>query len=169
MQVKSLVRLALIAAAATSLSACYDGYYGGGGVGYASTYSGYGGPVGYGGDYYGGFGYPGYGYYNDVYYPGYGVYVFDRGGHRREWREDERRHWDHGGDFRGGRLAQNGRVDVARDHGYMRDRQASFQNYQRESRGGGQGWGGQGRGGGGQSQGHGGGGQGHDNGDHHGH
>ena len=155
MLVKTFLRIALITGAAAGLSACadygYDGTYGSVGVGYA----GYSGPVGYGGDYYGGLGYPGYGYFNDFYYPGYGGYVFDRGGHRREWNEDERRHWAHGNDghrdgYRGeehGRLAQAGQFDRGRDRGFLADRQQSYRNFQQQARGGGQGRGDQGRGG----------------------
>ena len=147
---KSLFRIALIAGGAAGLSACADygsgGTYGSVGVGYA----GYDGPVGYGGNYFGGLGYPGYGYFNDYYYPGYGTYVFDRGGHQREWNEDERRHWAHGGDghpdgYRGmehGRVAQAGQFDRNRDRGFMADRQRSFQNFRQQARAGGQGRGG---------------------------
>ena len=146
------IRLGLLAAAAAlavGLGGCADGYYGGG---VATGY--YSGPVGYGADYYGGVGYPAYGVYNDFYYPVTGVYVFDRGGHRREWNEDERRH------FRGNHLTQNGRFDGRRDHAYVADRNAGFRSFRQGGLAGGQrgGHGGQPGGrGGGQAGGHGGG------------
>lgn len=166
MLMKTGLRIALIAGVATAMSACADygsgGTYGSVGVGYA----GYDSPVGFGSDYYGGLGYPGYGYFNDAYYPGYGGYVFDRGGHRREWNDGERQHWAHGNDghpngYHGmehGRLAQTGQFDRARDRGFMNDRQQSFHNFQQQARGGQmRGGGGQGRGSGQPGGGHGGG------------
>lgn len=149
MQLKNGICVAMIAGAAAMISACADygsgGNYGTVGVGFA----GYDGPAGFGSDYYGGLGYPGYGYYNDFYYPGYGSYVFDRGGHRREWNESERQHWGHVNDghpngYRGlehGRVAQAGQFDRGRDRGFMADRQQSYRAFQQQARGGGQGHG----------------------------
>lgn len=130
MMIGKRVRLGLVVASLAALGGCADGYYGGGyggGVGYASSY--YSGPYGYGGDYYGGLGYPSYGLYNNFYYPGYGSYVFDRGGHRRGWNDDERGHWQHRGEYRGNHLMQNGRFDARRDRAYAADRGAGFRNF----------------------------------------
>jgi hypothetical protein len=91
----------LIAAGAAGLAACADEGYGG----YGSMSVGYG-PAGgycdpYRGDCYGGYGYgdyyggdPWYGWYGDYYYPGVGFYVYDRGGRRHRWSDNDRRHWE---------------------------------------------------------------------------
>lgn len=138
MTIAKMLRVGLVAGALAAVGGCADGYYGGGyggGVGYASGY--YSGPVGYGGDYYGGIGYPSYGLYNDFYYPGYGTYVFDTGGHRRLWNDDERGHWQHRGEFRGNHLMQDGRFDANRDHAYVADRGAAYRNFRQGGQGGG--------------------------------
>ena len=103
------------------LGGCYYDDYGYGGVnaGYGSGGygydNGYAGGYGYDDGYYGGgYGYPGsYGWYGDFYYPGTGFYVFDRGGHRRRWNDDQRRYWeshrgDHGNNGRPGGWRGNG-------------------------------------------------------------
>lgn len=130
---RSLARVVLVVGAAAALTGCGYGY-GGGGIGYSSDYAvtaGYGG-LGYGGDYYGGLGYPGYGYYNNFYYPGTGIYVYDRGGHRRRWTDDERSHWQPRGDYRANRLYQNGGYDRNRDRAYSADRRAAMNNFRRD-------------------------------------
>nr|WP_295661927.1 hypothetical protein [Polymorphobacter sp.] len=157
MNIVSMLRVALVGGTLATLGACADGYgYGGGGygggVGYAGGYSG---PLGYGGDYYGGVGYPGYGFYNDYYYPGSGIYVFDRGGHRRQWNDEERGHWQHRGEYRGNHLYQGRQFDARRDRAYAADRGASYRTFRQTARQGGGGGGmrpqGQpGRGGGGR-------------------
>ncbi len=152
MSIAKLLRVAFIGGAVATLGACADGYYGGGyggGVAYAGGYSG---PLGYGGDYYGGVGYPGYGYYNDYYYPGTGIYVFDRGGRRRSWNDDERNHWQHRGEYRGNHLYQGRQFDARRDRAYTADRGASYRAFRQNARqGGGQpGQGRPGHGGGGR-------------------
>ena len=137
MQISTALRGALIAGAVAALGGCADGYgYGGTtvGVGYAGGYSG---PLGYGADYYGGFGYPGYGLYNNYYYPGSGIYVFDRSGMRRQWNDDERGHWQHRGEFRGNHLMENGHFDARRDQAYAADRGASYRNFRQSARHGG--------------------------------
>lgn len=99
--------LGLAGAATLALGGCYqDGYgYGGVEVGagyYDSPYGGYGygdayeGGAYYGGGYYGG-GYPAYGWFDGFYYPGSGIYIYDRGGHRRQMRDGDWRHWRSGG------------------------------------------------------------------------
>ena len=88
------VAIGLALASAFALGGCYDDGYGYGGVnaGYGYCDDGYyGGGPGY---YAGGYGYPGYGWYNGFYYPGTGFYVYDRGGNRRRWNDDDRRYWD---------------------------------------------------------------------------
>ncbi|UAJ10169.1 hypothetical protein [Polymorphobacter megasporae] len=152
MTIVKLLRVALIGGAVATLGACADGYgYGGGGYGGGVAYAGgYSGPLGYGGDYYGGVGYPGYGFYNDYYYPGTGIYVFDRGGRRRAWNDDERNHWQHRGEFRGNHLYQGRQFDARRDRAYMADRGASYRSFRQSARqgGGGRPQGQQGHGGG---------------------
>jgi hypothetical protein len=139
MNIVTAFRAALIAGAVTTLGACADGYgYGYGGTSIGAGYAGgYSGPLGYGGDYYGGFGHPGYGYYNDYYYPGAGIYVFDRGGQRRQWNDDERGHWQHRGEYRGNHLMQNGRFDARRDQAYAADRGATCRGFRQGARQGG--------------------------------
>src|SRR5207253_3089057 len=72
-----------VMAAGLALSGCMygDGYYGGveagGGYGY-----------GYDEPFYDGYT-PAYGWYGDYYYPGTGFYVFDRGGKRHQWNDDQ--------------------------------------------------------------------------------
>jgi hypothetical protein len=139
MNIVSLLRFALVGGTLATLGACADGYgYGGGGygggVGYAGGYSG---PIGYGGDYYGGVGYPGYGFYNDYYYPGSGIYVFDRGGQRRQWNDEERSHWQHRGEYRGNHLYQGKQFDARRDRAYAADRGASYRTFRQTARQGG--------------------------------
>ncbi len=128
MTLTKTLALGLIAGAA-ALGGCVDHYYDNGyyGRGIATGY--YAGPVGYGADYYGGYGYPAYGFYNNWYYPGYGAFVFDRGGHRRPWNDDERAHWQYRGEWRGNHLYANGRFDKRRDKAYALDRDAAFRNY----------------------------------------
>jgi hypothetical protein len=94
---------ALVAAGAISLSACA----------YEEGYGGYGGvSVGYrGGDYcdprwdgcygYGDYGYgddgaydPWYGWWGGYYYPGTGFYIYDQGGRRYRWNDNQRRYWE---------------------------------------------------------------------------
>lgn len=70
------------------LSGCaYDNGYGGMSVG-----AGYGGG-GYYDDYYGPASYYN-GWYDDYYYPGNGYYVYDRGGNRHQWNDNQRRYWE---------------------------------------------------------------------------
>lgn len=128
MTFRTTLTLGLLAASA-ALAGCTDSYYDNGyyGRGIATGY--YAGPVGYGVDYYGGYGYPRYGVYNDFYYPGYGAIVFDRYGHRRPWNDAERAHWQYRGDWRGNHLYQNGRFDKRRDHAYAIDRDAAYRNF----------------------------------------
>lgn len=136
MTIARLLRVALIGGAVATLGACADGYgYGGGGV--AVGYAGYSGPLGYGGDYYGGVGYPSYGFYNDYYYPGSGIYVFDRGGGRRLWNDDERGHWQHRGEYRGNHLYEGNNFDARRDRAYAADRGASYRTFRQTARQGG--------------------------------
>ncbi len=141
--IRSPLKLGLLAGAvllAAGLGGCADDYYAGG---VATGY--YTGPVGYGAEYYAGYGYPAYGWYNDFYYPGYGIYVFDRYGHRRAWRDEEREHWAYRGNgWRGSHLYGDHGFDARRDRAYMADRNAAFRSY----RGGGQPGGGEHRDGG---------------------
>lgn len=146
MTIARLLRVTVIGGTLATLAACAGGYgYGGGGVGvgYASGYSG---PLGYGGDYYGGIGYPGYGYYNNFYYPGTGIYVFDRGGRRRAWNAAERAHWQSRGGYRGNHLYQGRTFDARRDRAYAADRGASYRAFRQSARQGGERQGQQGRG-----------------------
>jgi len=39
-------------------------------------------------------GYGSNGWYNGYYYPGYSVYIYDRQGHRHDWDDNHRRHWE---------------------------------------------------------------------------
>ncbi len=118
---------AISLAGAVALGGCaYDrGYYGGVNVG-----SGY-----YGGGYYddfygpayygpGSFG-PGFGWYGDYYYPGSGFYVYDRGGRRHRWNNDQRRYWEsrrgERGDHWRGNLARPEDGRLYRDGRRVRD------------------------------------------------
>jgi hypothetical protein len=100
----------LVLTGALGLSACAygDGYgYGGISAGYGnagygrSGYCdpnfedcyGYGGYGGYGTGY-AGYGDPWYGWYGDYYYPGVGFYVYDSGGRRHRWSDNDRRYWE---------------------------------------------------------------------------
>ena len=67
--------------ASLALAACSttDGY------GYGSYYGGSYGAYGSG---------PNYGWYDDYYYPGNGYYVYDRGGTRHRWNQNQRRYWE---------------------------------------------------------------------------
>ncbi|MET0270415.1 MAG: peptidase, partial [Sphingomonas sp.] len=88
---KAMAALAL--ASALALGGCYDDGYGYGGV---STGYGYGSGL-YGGPYAGGYGNaigPGYGWYDGFYYPGNGYYIYDRGGSRHRWNDNQRRYWE---------------------------------------------------------------------------
>ena len=96
----NLLRATLIAGAAVGLAACAEDYGYGGGVGYAGGYGYEAGPYdGYYGNPYGyssvPFGYAGagFGWYGDYYYPGTGYYVYDRGGHRRQWDRGQQTYW----------------------------------------------------------------------------
>lgn len=87
---KLLAAMSLAGAVALGGCAYDDGYYGG-----VSAGSGYYGGGGYYDDYYGPGGYgPAYGWYGDYYYPGNGYYVFDRGGRRHRWNDNQRRYWE---------------------------------------------------------------------------
>ncbi|HEX4735997.1 MAG TPA: hypothetical protein VH331_00385 [Allosphingosinicella sp.] len=92
----------LIALGAAGLAACNEGYgYGGMEVGYGARAYGPGycdpywedcyGAYGYG---YGGYGDPWWGWWGDYYYPGIGFYVYDRGGHRYRWNDNQRHYWE---------------------------------------------------------------------------
>lgn len=73
---------ALLAASALTLSGCMGDDYGyGGGV-----------SLGYGGGYYGGD--PYWGWNDGYYYPGSGYYIYDRGGRRYSWNDNQRRYWE---------------------------------------------------------------------------
>lgn len=91
---KFLAAISLAGAVALGGCAYDDGYYGGVSVGSGyyggGYYDDYYGPGYYGSGYYG----PGYGWYGDYYYPGSGYYVFDRGGRRHRWNDDQRRYWE---------------------------------------------------------------------------
>ena len=100
---------AMSLAGAVALGGCaYDnGYYGG-----VSAGSGYYGGGGYYDDYYGPGGYgPAYGWYGDYYYPGNGYYVFDRGGRRHRWNDNQRRYWEGRRGDRGDRVGRGERGD----------------------------------------------------------
>jgi hypothetical protein len=94
-----LRNLLLIALGAGSLAACNEGYgYGGVEVGYGAAGYGPGYCDPYWDDCYGGYGYgygdPWWGWWGDYYYPGIGFFVYDRGGHRHRWNDDQRHHWE---------------------------------------------------------------------------
>ena len=128
--VRRFIRLGLAAGLALTVAGCADYYDGNGYYGGGVAYPYYSGPVGYGAGYYGGIGYPSYGVYNDYYYPGQGIYVFDRGGRRREWNDDERRHFEYrGGGYRDNHLRENGRFDDRRDRAYAADRNAGLRAF----------------------------------------
>ena len=133
---------ALALAAGLSLSACVydDGYgYGGVSVGYGAGYGGYYDdyydPY-YGGGHYSsgyGYGYPRYsGYsglwYNNFYYPGTGYYVFDRGGRRYRWNDDQRRY------FEGRNYRIRDREDRQDFRQFRREGRQDFREYRQESR-----------------------------------
>ena len=88
--------ISLIAAGALALGGCAYGDLGYG-VGYGSPYYGYGyGPYGGYGEYpayYGGFGAPYFGWYDDYYYPGTGVFVYDSYRRPHRWSSRERDYW----------------------------------------------------------------------------
>jgi len=99
---------AAVVACSALLGGCVTDTYGYGPSGYYD--GGY-----YGGGYYGGIDYgygPAYGWYGDFYYPGSGIYVYDRGGRRSRWTDDQRRYWSD----RVARARQGGRRDFPRDH-----------------------------------------------------
>lgn len=104
-----LAAMSLVGALAVSGCAYDDGYgYGGVNVG-----SGYYGSGGYGSDYYaGGYG----GWYNDYYYPGSGYYVYDRGGRRHRWNNNQRAYWDARRHDRGDRPGRGQHWDGRGDH-----------------------------------------------------
>ncbi|MDB5698902.1 MAG: hypothetical protein JWN69_1706 [Alphaproteobacteria bacterium] len=136
---------ALVLAASCSLAACAydDGYgYGGMSVGYGGGYYGdyYDGYGDYYDPYYGGYGYPSsYGWFGGYYYPGNGYYVYDRGGRRQRWDDNQRRHWegqrDHAqrdGNWNGGH--RDGSQQQGNWNGGQRDRtqrQGNWSGYSR--------------------------------------
>jgi len=69
----------LAVASALALGAC--GYDDGYGYGYSRVSVGY------------GYAAP-YGWYDGYYYPGSGYWLYDRGGYRHRWNDDQRRYWD---------------------------------------------------------------------------
>lgn len=100
---KLLAALGLVGA--FGLGGCaYDDGYGYSGVNVGAGYYGGGAYDPYWGG--GGFG-PGLGWYDGFYYPGNGYYVYDRGGRRHRWNDNQRRYWearrhaDRGRDWRG--------------------------------------------------------------------
>lgn len=103
-----------------ALGGCYDDRYGYGGVSVGYGYPGYYDGYGYGDPYYG----YGYGWYDGFYYPGRGYHIYDRRGHRHQWNDHHRRHWegrrDHAGNWDGRR--RDGNWDGRRrDGGYAGD------------------------------------------------
>ena len=131
------IRTAFLAVgAALSLGACgyYDGYGGGVSVGYSGGYyddyyDPYYGGGGYYDPYYGGSYGRNYGsWYNNFYYPGYGVYVFDRGGRRYSWNDDQRRYFE----GRGYRLRD--REDRRDFRQFRREGRQDAREYRQESR-----------------------------------
>jgi hypothetical protein len=103
MFVPRLRNAVLAAAAALSVSACYDDGYGYGGlsVGYGSAgyydpyYGGYGSRYGSSYGYGYGYGLPSYyGWYDNFYYPGTGYYVYDRYQRRYPMNDRHRRYWN---------------------------------------------------------------------------
>jgi hypothetical protein len=111
---KKLAGIGLALASALTLSGCYDdGYgYGGASVGYGS--GGY-----YGYDDYA-YGYPGYyGWYDGFYYPGSGYWLYDRGGKRHRWNDQQRRHWE-------------GRREAWRNRDHSQDRAGNWQGRPRD-------------------------------------
>ena len=120
---------AISLAGAVALGGCAydDGYYGGVSVGSGyyggGYYDDYYGPAYYGSGYYG----PGYGWYGDYYYPGSGYYVYDRGGRRHRWNNDQRRYWEgrrnERGDHWRGSLARPEEGRLYRDGRRARDGQ----------------------------------------------
>jgi hypothetical protein len=78
MRASRLLILLALPAAALPLGACAtDGYGGGAGFAYESTW----------GD-------PYWGWYGDYYYPGTGIYVYDHQRRRHRWSDDQRHHWE---------------------------------------------------------------------------
>ncbi len=102
LRAKSLLRIAALAVATTSLGGCatlYDDYYGN--SYYDNAYSDYScDPYSPFDNYYDcdsrlgfyNFGYSG-GWYNNLFYPGHGFYIFDRGGRRYDMDNHYRRYW----------------------------------------------------------------------------
>lgn len=102
LRAKSMLRVAALAVASTSLGGCatlYDDYYGN--SYYDNAYSNYScDPYSPFDNYYDcdsrlgfyNFGYSG-GWYNNLFYPGHGFYIFDRGGRRFDMDSHHRRYW----------------------------------------------------------------------------
>ncbi len=102
LRVKSLLRIAALAASTAGLGGCatlYDDYYDN--SYYDTAYSDYTcDPYSPFDNYYDcdsrlgfyNFGYSG-GWYNNLFYPGYGFYIFDRGGRRYDMDNNHRRYW----------------------------------------------------------------------------
>jgi len=91
--------ISLIAAGALALGGCAYGDlgFGAGYGGYGAYDYGYGyGPYGGYGQYpayYGGFGAPYFGWYDDYYYPGTGIYVYDSYRRPHVWNNRQRSYW----------------------------------------------------------------------------
>lgn len=82
--------ISLVAAGALALGGCsYDSY----GMGLGAGYGGYYGDYGYAGPYYGNYGSPYFGWYDDFYYPGTGVYVYDSYRRPHMWNDRQRSYW----------------------------------------------------------------------------
>jgi hypothetical protein len=143
--------VAILLAGAVGLSACAydDGYgYGGVSVGYGGRgycdprwddcygYDSYG--YGYGGAYD-----PWYGWWGGYYYPGIGIYIYDQGGRRYRWNDNQRRYWEgrrqnyRGRDWNDQRW-QRWDGFRGREDGNWNDRRGSWQN--RDSRSSAQPW-----------------------------
>jgi hypothetical protein len=125
---KKLAGAGLILASTLALTGCYDDGYGYSGV---SVGYGSGGYYGYDDPWYRGYG-PYYGWYDGYYYPGQGYWLYDRGGNRHRWSDQQRRYWEgrheqwrnHGGD-RDDDHARNWRDPAPRQeerHGWRNDR-----------------------------------------------
>ncbi len=119
----SRFHLLVIGLSALGLSGCaYDdvGGYGGLSAGYGNPYyDGYYGPYDYGG-----WDYPGYGWYQGYYYPGQGAFVYDRGGRRYAMRQADRDYWmrHHWMQQRQGRSFDRDDRQPRREHFGWRDR-----------------------------------------------
>jgi hypothetical protein len=117
---KHPIRAAIIAAtAAFGLSGCATDNFGYGGL-----------SAGYGNGYYSGNPYSGW--YDDFYYPGSGYYVYDRGGRRHSWNNNQRRYWE----GRRGNLTNRERRENLR--GFRAERRqdnAQLRQERRENRG----------------------------------